>query len=255
MEFWGSGGGGVKMLYLIGLGLDKEDISARALKAIKRCKEVFLEKYTCNFPYSDSELARALGKKAIAADRDFVENGTELLEKAKKKDIALLVYGDPLIATTHLALLHEARKKKVHTEVIHNVSVLNAITQTGLEAYKFGRVTSIPTWQENYQPSSFYDILKDNQKINAHTLFLLDIGLELEDAISYLVKVSTDRGEGAFTRKTMCIACSCLGTGKQKIKFATAERLARLKLQKPISLIVPARLHFVEEAYLKRFKF
>ena len=243
------------MLYLIGIGLDKEDISTRALKAVKKCKEVYLEKYTCNFPYSDSELSRVLGKKVLAVNREFVENASELLEKAKKKDIALLVYGDPLIATTHLALLQEARKKKVRTEVIHNVSVLNAITQTGLEAYKFGRVTSIPTWQENYRPTSFYDILKENQKINAHTLFLLDIGLELEDAISYLVKVSTDRGEGAFTKKTPCIACSCLGTSKQKIKFATAEKLARLKPHKPISLIVPAHLHFVEEAYLKRFKF
>ena len=254
MEFWGRGKD-EKMLYLIGIGLDKEDISARALKAIKKCKELHLESYTCNFPYSTSELGRMLGKKVSIAQREFVEECNSLLEKAKKKDVALLVYGDPLIATTHLALLHEARKKKIRTEVIHNVSVLNAIADTGLESYKFGRITSIPTWKENYQPSSFYDILKDNQKINAHTLFLLDIDLELDEAISYLLKISSDRGEGSFNKKTPCIACSCLGTGKQKIKYSTAEKVSKLKLQKPISLVVPARLHFVEEEYLKRFKF
>jgi len=242
------------MLHLIGIGLDKEDLSVKALKAIKKCKEVYLETYTCNFPYSINEISKAIGKKVILANREFVESSSVLLEKAKKKDVALLIYGDPLIATTHLALLEDARKKRVRTEVIHNISVLNAITQTGLEAYKFGRITSIPAWKENYRPTSFYDILKDNQKINAHTLFLIDIDLELEEAISYLLKISDDRAEGTFTKQTMCIACSCLGTGKQKIKYATADKLAKVKLQKPVSLIVPSRMHFMEEEFLRRFR-
>ena len=56
-----------------------------------------------------------------------------------------------------------------------------------------------------------------------------------------------------FVMSVTTTACGC--TKKQKIKFATAEKLARIKFNKPISLIVPSHLHFVEEAYLKRFKF
>ena len=36
-----------KMLYFIGLGLgDEKDISVRGLEIVKKCKLVFLEKYT-----------------------------------------------------------------------------------------------------------------------------------------------------------------------------------------------------------------
>ena len=32
------------MLYLIGLGLDKNDLSIKAVEAIKKCKKVYLER-------------------------------------------------------------------------------------------------------------------------------------------------------------------------------------------------------------------
>jgi len=238
------------MLYLIGLGLDKNDLSIKALKAIKLCKEVYLEYYTSIFPYSVRELEKVIGVKVVTADRDFVEEAHTLLKRAKNKNIALLVYGDPLIATTHISLIQEAKNMKVKVEIIHNISILNAITETGLEAYKFGKVTSIPKWKKNYKPVSFFDVLKENQKAKAHTLFLFDNDLSLAEAVSYLLQQDSKY----FNKKTLCIACSCLGTKKQEIKYARAEKIAKVKMQKPLCLIVPAKLHFVEKEFLKRFE-
>ncbi len=243
------------MLYIIGLGLDKGDLNQRALKVIKKCKVIYLECYTSSLPYKINELEKVIGEKIATVERDFVEDAVTLLKQAKKKNVALLVYGDPLIATTHISLLIEAKKQKVKVEVLHNISVLNAITETGLEAYKFGKVTSIPKWQEkeNYQPKSFYSVLKQNLQIGAHTLLLLDNELSLQEAISYLLQISKEQG-GSFSEKTLCVACSCLGTAKQKIAYGEAKKIARLNLNKPHCLIVPAKLHFVEAEFLKRFK-
>lgn len=242
------------MLYIIGLGLDKEDLNAKALKAIRKCKEVYLEMYTSPFPYTVNELSKALRKKIITVERDFIEESGYLVKAAKRKEIALLVYGDPLIATTHISLLQEARKQKVKTEVIHNISILNAITNTGLEAYKFSRITSIPKWTSSFKPTSFFNVLKQNSKIGAHTLFLLDYELDLGEAMSYLLQISEKDDNKYFSKKTLCIACSSLGTKKQKIKYGTAEKLAKLNLRKPLSLIIPGKLHFVEEEFLKEFR-
>ena len=39
------------MLYLIGLGLNEKGISLEGLEVIKKCRKVYLEEYTVNFPY------------------------------------------------------------------------------------------------------------------------------------------------------------------------------------------------------------
>lgn len=60
------------VFYIIGLGLgDPEDISLKALKAIKTCKEVYLEYYTSVMNTGNEDLANFLGVKIIEADRDF----------------------------------------------------------------------------------------------------------------------------------------------------------------------------------------
>ena len=38
------------MLYLIGLGLNEKSISLEGLEAVKKCKKVYLEGYTVDFP-------------------------------------------------------------------------------------------------------------------------------------------------------------------------------------------------------------
>lgn len=238
------------MLYLIGLGLDTGDLSIKSLKIIKKCRQVYLESYTIEFPYKTRELEKIIKKKIIPASREIVENNPEILiEKAKKQDIALLIYGDPLSATTHTDLVLRAKKAKVKTKILHNSSIATAIADTGLQIYKFGKIASIPKWQNNFKPESFYDTFKENQAIKAHTLFLLDIGLDVSEAISCIKEIASKRKDDFSS--LMIIACSKLGTEKAKITKGRINDLVNKKFQKPACLIIPSALHFMEAEMLE----
>ncbi|HTY43924.1 MAG TPA: diphthine synthase [Patescibacteria group bacterium] len=231
------------MLYLIGLGLNEKGISKQGLGAIKKCKKVYLENYTVEFPYSLKELEKAIGKKIESADRNFVESMNELLEEAKKHDIALLVYGSPLTATTHISLIEEAKKKKIKYEIIYNASVLDAVAETGLQLYKFGKIASIP----NFQADSFIEIIKQNLSIGAHSLILADIGLEFKDALDRLERAA--KKERINAKKL--IVCSMLGTDNSKIYYKEFSELKKIKIKAPYCIIIPGKLHFMEEEFLK----
>jgi diphthine synthase len=239
------------MLYLIGLGLEKEDISLKALAAIKKCKKIYLETYTTKLPYKKAELEKIIKKKTIEADREIVENKMpELLAEAKKQDVALLIYGDPLAATTHITFMIEAKKQKIKTQIMHAPSILTAASETGLQLYKFGKTASMPAWKPNYTPSSFIEIIKENLSINAHTLLLIDIGLKIEDALNQLKESS-----GEALMDNMIIIASKLGTSKQKITKGKLKDLlsikSKLKIDEPYCMIIPSSLHFTEAEFLE----
>lgn len=232
-------------LYLISLGLsDEKDISLKGLEAIKKCSEIYLENYTSFLQVSKEKLEKFYNKKIILADRDFVESNFPL-EKAKKQNIALLIIGDVFSATTHISLFLEAKKNKIEVKVIHNASILTAIGITGLSLYKFGQIISIPS---NYkETSSPYENFLINHKNNLHTLFLLDLDLEIKDALNYLLSKGLDK-------KTLCVACEKLGSENQKIRAASAEKLLKEKFSQPCCLIIPSKLHFIEEEALKQWQ-
>ena len=82
-------------LYFIGLGLnDEKDITLKGLESIKKCKHIYLEYYTSILQTSIKKLEKLYKKKIITADRDLVESkAEEILEKAKKSNVAFLVIG------------------------------------------------------------------------------------------------------------------------------------------------------------------
>jgi len=249
------------MLYLIGLGLDWGDLSSKALEAINQSDEVYLEAYTSVSNWSVDRLKRLIGKKVEALDRKQTEEVMPFLEQAHLKNIVLLVHGDPLTATTHIEILLKAKKKKIKTKLIHSNSILTAVAETGLSLYKFGKTASIPLPEKGFAPGSFYDILKENQSINAHTLFLLDLQpdkkrfMTVPQAIKILLDLTKRRKENAFTEKISCIGCARLGTDTQKIKAGTAKQLTRENWgNPPYCLIVPAKLHFKEEEFIRTLK-
>ncbi len=247
-------------LYFIGLGLNNEkDITVNGLEAIKKCDFIYLENYTSVLNCSKEALEKFYGKKVTLARRNLVESDdNEIIENAKVKNVAFLVAGDPFAATTHMDLFLRARKKGVKCYVIHNASVLNAVGVTGLQLYKFGKTTSIPLENENIEAP--YDVLKGNLSLGLHTLFLLDLNPEEEkfmsvnDAIRYLLKVELKRNEKIFSEKTLCVGCTRIGSESQTIKAGTAKELLKLNFGKPVHcLIVPGKLHFMEEESLKMF--
>jgi len=72
------------MLYLIGLGLNERAISKQGLDVIKKCKKIYLENYTVEFPYSVKKLEKVICKKIIEIGRTDVES--EMLIKEGKKN-------------------------------------------------------------------------------------------------------------------------------------------------------------------------
>ena len=64
--------------------------------------------------------------------REKVES-LELVNEAKNTDVALLIYGSPLFATTHITLLQEAKEKQVKYKIIYNASVFDVLGETKTE--------------------------------------------------------------------------------------------------------------------------
>ena len=89
----------------------------KALKAIRSCKEVYLEYYTSVMSTSNAELETFLGVKLIEADRDFcaleVDRLLERVAKDKEGSYAFLVVGDAFCATTHSDLFLRAAQAGV----------------------------------------------------------------------------------------------------------------------------------------------
>lgn len=236
------------VFYLIGLGLEERGISLHGKKILKNCKKIYLENYTVDFPYKKQELEKQLKIKIVDANRELVES-EKIIDEAKefekkKQDIALLVYGSPLMATTHMSLINKAKELRTKYKIIQSASIYDAICETGLHIYKFGKTASLPKWQKNFQPESFIDIIKENQSINAHTLLLVDIGLNFKDAKEQLKKT-----EYKFYK---LVICSQLGTQRSRIFYDDIEHIDADKVKAPYCIIIPAELHFSEKEALEK---
>jgi len=241
------------MLYIIGIGLnDEKDITVKGLEAIKKCDFVYLEHYTSKLNCDIASLEKIYGKKIILADRALVENSDEIIKNAEKKNVAFLVIGDALSATTHVNFILEAKKKGIKFEIINNASVLTAVGITGLQLYNFGKTTSIPFKNENV--TAPVEVLEQNQKQGLHTLMLLDLDpkndkfMTINEAIKFLLKNKVDK-------KTKVIACCALGSDNAIIKLGSLESLEKVKFNKfPQCLVIPGKMHFLEEEMLEIFK-
>jgi diphthine synthase len=270
------------MLHLIGIGAKKEHITQEMLNVIKNSSEVILEYYTSFYENSFEELELMFGKKVTIADRKFIEIEIEkkIFEEAKKSDIALLVLGDPLIATTHTDLLLRAKILDIPTKIYHNVSIANAITETGLQFYKFGKITSIPFHNEKFMPRTPFLTFFDNHKMGAHTLFLLDLNpsndiaykgkekfLTASKALRFLLEIPQlmvkeeeleEKDSQLIDETSHAVVCSRLGFSNQKIVYGTIADLIDEDMAEafdaPVCIVIPGDLHEIEEEYLKQFE-
>lgn len=237
------------MLYFIGLGLNKEGISAEGLEIARRCKKVYLENYTVDFPYSFDKIEEFIGKKIESANRELVES-LSIVDEAKKKDVALLIYGSPLTATTHISLIEEAKASGVKYQVIYAGSVLDAVAESGLQLYKFGKVASMPAWQKSFSPDSFMEIVKENKSIKAHSLILVDIGLKFSDALDQLETAAKNHD----IKLKKLLICQRLGTRNAKFLYRGVEELREFSgVKAPYCIIIPGKLHFIESEVLESF--
>jgi len=238
------------MLCLVGIGLTPKHLTLEAIDTLKECKRVYIESYTSSYAEGTvSELELRLNKKISALKRKEVEEGIrELLIEAKKENIALVVFGNPLTATTHVQIILDAKKAGVKTKVVAGISVTNYLAKTGLDEYRFGRTCTVVAPKENFSPESFYGVIEKNLNAGLHTLCLLEITEEgklmsIREAIEVLEGIQKKKKNKAIDR-ALLVALSAAGSSKEEIVAGKAEKLKKHKFNgMPQSLIVCGKLN------------
>ncbi len=247
------------MLTFVGLGLyDVNDLTLRGKKVIEDADTIFAEFYTSHLiGMEPQELEKTLGKKIIVLSREEVEQGDIILESAEKGNAVLLVAGDPMIATTHIALRIMAEERGIATRIVHNASIVTAAPGLlGLQQYKFGRTVSLPFPQENYFPTSPYDAIQENFSRGLHTLILLDLNpkpMGAKQAMEILLRMEEKKKGGIFKENTLLGVVARAGAPDCLVRAGYLKDLLHEDFGPPLhTLILPGKLHFAEaEALVK----
>jgi diphthine synthase len=249
------------MLTFIGLGLQKDGISLAGLRETQEADVVYAELYTSIVPNFDLKgLEQKIGRSIKVVTRETVEqHPDEILNDAKKGDVAFLVPGDPMVATTHIDLRLRAAKAGVQTKIVHAASIASAaVGLAGLQSYKFGPSATVP-FPDN--PSARpYEVLAENRARELHTLLLLDIRAEegkamaANEAIEIMLEFEGKLKKKVFTPNTLAVVVARAGSDDAVIKADRVSKLSKVNFGPPPHvLIVPGKLHFMEAEALKMF--
>jgi len=249
------------MLWFVGLGISGLDgISANAIQVLKKADMTYFENFTS--PIGKPELAKIkklVKGKLTVAPRWMVEDGKAILLLAKKKNVVLLAYGDPYVATTHVELRTRAEKDKIKTKTIHGASAITSlIGECGLHHYKIGRPVTI--MRESPSLSTVYYTIYENMVKGSHSLLILEFDnssnffLDPKDALVSLLETEKGQKRNVIDQSTFAIVASRIGSKTQKIISGKISTLIKTDFGKPPhTIIMPGRLHFTEHDAIKIF--
>jgi diphthine synthase len=244
-------------LVFVGLGLNDEmGISLCGLEEVKTADAAFIELYTSFMPNFSLEHFEAIsGKRLKVVSRMELEeeNGEVVLKAAENGKAILLVPGDPLIATTHVALRIEAEKRGIKTRLVHGSSILSAVMGlSGLHNYKFGKSVTIPFPDETTSETP-YDVVAQNKKLGLHTLCLLDIKAEekrylsVREGLGSLLKIEEKKKKGVITVDSLVVGIARAGSNNPTVKADSVKKLLVYDFgEPPYSVIFLGKLHFME---------
>jgi len=249
------------MLILAGLGLyDEKDMTLKTLEYAKRADKIYAEFYTAILTGTTlDKIEKVIGKKVTLLSREDVEyKGDKLIEEGRDKVVMLLTAGDPMVATTHIDLVIEAKKKGIDVRIINAPSIYSAVGITGLQIYKFGRTASIVFPEPNYFPETPYKVIRDNLRMGLHTLCLLDIKsdknrfMSANEGLKILLELEDRKKENVLSEDTKVVVLARAGSLKPKIVYGKIKDLVDYDFGPPLhSIIIPGKLHFMEEEALK----
>lgn len=245
-----------RKLFIIGMGLcDEGDLPARAYDILRGCGKVFAEGYT-NLMREGTlkRLEGKIGRKIELLPREKVEGEKEILQAAGGEDVALLVPGDPMTATTHYSLVASAKSIGIEARIIHASSIFTAAAgECGLQIYKFGKTVTITYWRENFRPTSFIDGILENMEKGSHTLCLLDIDpkkgpMKVSEALKTVLAAQIEGGKVAFGEGTKIFAIWHVGWPDMALWAGTVgEWKDEYDRPGPAALVMPGKMHFAEE--------
>jgi diphthine synthase len=239
----------------IGLGLnDDRGLTIEGLEETKRCKAIFAEFYTNLMPHLNLQrLESMIGKKIQVLNRTQLEDdgGRDMIWAAREGDVALLVPGDPMIATTHISLRLSLSRIGIKSRIIHSASIMSAVCgATGLQSYKFGKAITIP--YDGPLPKSVLDTISDNSARGLHTLLLLDINasqgrqLTITEALTKMMRTNPDM------ENLLAVGAARIGDVDEKVKAGRIRTLITEDFgDPPHSIVAVGKLHFMESEALK----
>ena len=247
------------MLWFVGLGISGiSELSDNTISIIKNADTVYLESFTSPISETEKEqLANMCDGEFKIAKRWLVEDGNEILENAKKRQVVLISYGDPYIATTHLELKTRAVTDKIETKTIHSSSIVSSlIGEIGLQYYKVGKILTIMN-----DPKSMitpYNTISNNLLSKMHSVILLEYNedksffLAPQDALSLLLDAEKIQNGKIISLDTFAIIASRIGKSDQNITSGKISNLIKKEFgNPPHTIIIPGSLHFTESNAVK----
>ena len=247
------------MLWFVGLGISGiSELSDNTISVIKNADIVYLESFTSPISEIEKEqLANMCDGEFKIAKRWLVEDGNEILENAKKREVVLISYGDPYIATTHLELKTRAVTDKIETKTIHSSSIVSSlIGEIGLQYYKVGKILTIMN-----DPKSMitpYNTISNNLLSKMHSVILLEYNedksffLAPQDALSLLLDAEKIQNRKIISLDTFAIIASRIGKSDQNITSGKISNLIKKEFgNPPHTIIIPGSLHFTESNAVK----
>ena len=252
-------------LTMIGLGIsDERGISIEGLERLKGADAAYAEFFTSILTEGSMERLEALcGRRIEVLDRKRVEDEDRVLSSLREhKEVCFLTAGDPLAATTHQEIRLRSLKAGHRVDIVHSASIYTAAAgAAGLQHYKFGRTITIPFPEGDYLPTSPLEIILENRERRLHTLCLLDIQADkgrymtCRDACSVILRMAGKLGTEMIDPTTMVVGIARAGRPDVGIACGSMGDLMGVDMgDPPHCLIVPGKLHFMEEEMLDLFR-
>ena len=246
------------MLWFIGLGISGPDsLSENTKKIIANADIVYFEQFTSPMKSDESQKIKEITKGEFKfAPRWIVEDGKEILDSAKTKNVIMVSYGDPYIATTHIELRTRAIQEKIQTNTVHASSAITSLVgECGLHYYKVGRTVTI---MSGIPSSTAYYTIYENLRVGNHTVVLLEYNqnenffLDPKEAITSLLDSEKEQMRKVISYTTYGIVASRIGRQDQKITAGTFASLKNIDFgSAPHTIVIPGTLHFTESDALK----
>ena len=114
---------------------------------------------------------------------------------------------------------------------------------------------------EDFDPSRSQSIFTTNEQERTSDEYFLKSG----NQIRFFFEEKAIDSSGNFTvpkqqsinkkpiKLSKILICSRLGTSQEKIYYNTLKNLKNLTIKEPFCIIIPSKLHFTEEDFLKNF--
>ncbi|HEV2231264.1 MAG TPA: diphthine synthase [Thermoplasmata archaeon] len=252
-------------LLFIGLGLGNEtDLSRRTVTELRGAGALFAEEYTSAWTTGSLErLSAELGRTIVKLSRSELERETSILAALEEhRTVALVVPGDPFVATTHVALRVTLEGRGHTWRYLPGTTVLTAVPSLlGLQHYRFGRTVSLPFDEAGYRPRSPLEAIAANRGAGLHTRVLLDLApdagrfLTADRGLRMLVE-RDDAAPRVFSPGLEVGVVARVGRPDAEAWWGAHEALERRDFGPPLhSIVVPApELHFVESSAVARWK-